>query len=334
MDFSNLGAQAAKGDTTSRAIVENRVLQYDSDFACYEVADLDQPISTDFRHLLDHIEMKRNLAGAAKVNAFLTLGSKTGREAMATVKEYQENRDPDAPIKVRVRELRTMLANYTGPFCTPVHRPMYEADDLIIQYQHARIKKHGWYSSCIMSGDKDLWMGQGLHCNPKTGALEMVKGFGSCGYKDVGNVKPKLVGLGPSWFWHQMIMGDKADNIPGLEKISNHDLDTYFPLKTGKARKDGLASCGEAKAYEIMKGITSHDVAAKIVFNLYYNCYGTLATERFFEQAYLLWMQRTANDPYDVIRYLYSSCNLTIKPNKAQLAKLEAFKQLCQSEGV
>jgi DNA polymerase-1 len=327
MNFNNLGSQAAKGDSTSRAIVEDRVLQYDADFACYEVADLDQPPSVDFRHLLEHITVKRHQAGAAHVNVFITLGTKTGREAMATVKPYQENRDPDAPIKVRVRELRDMLANYVGEVCTPVHKPMYEADDLIVQYQHARIKEHGWYSSCVMSGDKDLWMAQGLHCNPKTGELVMVKGFGKTEYKDVGNVKPKLVGLGTSWFWHQMIMGDKADNIPGLEKISNKDLDMYFPLKSGKPRKDGAGACGEAKAYEVLKTVTTDEEAAKRTWVLYYNYYGPTAMERFFEQAYLLWMQRNYADPYDVIKYFEKSCKLKITPNKQQRAKLGEFEK-------
>jgi len=325
MDFSRLGKAAAKSESVSRPIVAGRELQYDADFACYEVADLDEPVSKNFKALLDHIEYKRCLAGAETVVAHITLGEKSGREAMATVKPYQENRDPDAPIKVRVRELRQMLANHKVS-AYDLHR---EADDVMIMRQHARIKVHGWESSVIMSGDKDLWMGQGWHCDPKTGRMYLVKGYGKTEYREVGNVKPKMVGEGTSWFWHQMIMGDKADNIPGLEMISNQDLDVYFPLKSKKKRKLGAGKCGEAKAYEVLKGVQDDKTAAKRVYNLYWNYYQSSAAERFLEQAYLLWMQRNDN-PWDVGVYL-EQCGLKIVPTQRQIQVVEEFRNRCDS---
>lgn len=331
MDFQKLGETAAKSDTTTRKIVEGRVLQYDADFACYEVSDLDETTAQSFKRLLDHIEMKRCMVGAEHVNVHITLGTKSGREAMATVKEYQENRDPDAPIKVRVRELRHMLANQGGTATmTPVYNLNYEADDMMVKYQHERIKSHGWESSVIMSGDKDLWMGQGYHCEPKTGRLYMVKGYGTTEYREVGNVKPKLVGEGRSWFWHQMIMGDKADNIPGLEKISNNMLDKYLPLKSGKPRKQGAGACGEAKAVEVLAGVTTDKEAAQRVYELYWEYYGGAASERFIEQAYLLWMQRNDN-PWDVLDYLHNTCGLKLQPSERQRKAVGEFKELCAS---
>ena len=330
MDFQRIGESAAKSDTTARPIVQDRVLQYDADFACYEVSDLDETTAQSYKRLLDHIEVKRCLAGAEFVNAHITLGSKSGREAMATLKEYQENRDPDAPIKVRVKELRHMLANDSTVAMMPVYNLNYEADDMMVQYQHNRVKEHGVESSVIMSGDKDLWMAQGYHCDPKTGRLHIVDGFGHTEYREVGNVKPKLVGKGYSWFWHQMILGDRADNIPGLEKISNSMLDRYLPLKSGKARATGAAACGEAKAYEVLKGVTTDKEAAQRTYELYWEYYGAMASERMIEQAYLLWMQRT-EDPWDVLVYLHDMCGLKVQPSKRQLEIVEEFRSICDS---
>lgn len=329
MNFQELGTTAAKNETLARPVVKNRHLQYDADFACYEVSDLEEPLIKSYQRLLDHIEMKRVLAGAEHVNAVLTLGQKSGREGMATVKPYQLNRDPDAPIKVRVRELRHMLANATNlpDTITVVHNPMYEADDVLCKLQHERVAEFGIDSSVIMSGDKDLWMVLGWHCDQKTGAMNLAKGYGKTEYREVGNVKPKLVGEGRSWFWHQMIMGDKADNIPGLPKLDNKDMDFYFPLKSGKPRKEGSTACGEAKAVEVLKGVNHCVEAARRVYNLYWNYYGGRASEMFIEQAYLLWMQRDDN-PWDVLKYLEAK-GLNLQPSERQRKVIEGFKELC-----
>lgn len=326
MNFENLGKRASTTESMSRRIIKGRVLQYDADFACYNVSDLDEPASKSFKRLLDHLEMKRVQAGAELVNAHITLGMKSGREEMATRKEYQENRDPDKPIKVRVRELRNMLANY-APTDTmrPVFNPLYEADDMMCIMQNEAIKKHGIESSVIMSGDKDLWMVQGYHCDDNSGRIYLVDGFGKTMYKEVGNVKPKLVGEGTSWFWHQMIMGDKADNIPGLEKISNKTLDIYTPLKTGKARKEGSGTCGEAKAVLMLDGVTNDLEAARIVFKAYLEYYGNEAEPAFMEQAYLLWMQRTY-ESYDVQRFL-ESIGMPLKFTSKQMKVISEFNQ-------
>ncbi len=213
-----------------RPIVKGRELQLDADFLCYESADLDEELETNFKALLRNINYKRKMAGAETVAAHITLGSKSGREQMATVKAYQENRDPDAPIKVRVRELRKVLSKNSDKTITPVFNELYEADDTMCIRQNQRISELGVDSTVLMSGDKDLWMVQGWHCNMKNAQLEQVGGFGTTDYKEVGNKKPKLVGKGTSRFWHQMIIGERNDNIAGLEKLSNSLLDQYQPL--------------------------------------------------------------------------------------------------------
>lgn len=336
IDFQKLGKMAAKSEPAPQKIVAGRVVQYDADFACYEVANLEETTAQSFKRLLRHIDFKRRMAGAEHANAHITLGLKSGRDTMATVKPYQENRDPDAPIKVRVRELRHLLANHKPPTVPtlghpqPVYSLFHEADDMMVRYQHARIKTHGVGSSVIMSGDKDLWMGQGWHCDPKTGQMHLVNGYGHTEYREVGNIKPKLVGEGRSWFWHQMIMGDGADNIPGLEKISNSMLDKYTPLKSRKPRKKGAGLCGEGKAVIVLDGVTTDSEAARRVWQLYSRYYGDTAKERFVEQAYLLWMQRDDN-PWDVLDYLHNDCGVKVLPSNKQRQIVKEFIELCAS---
>lgn len=327
MDMSSIKriGDMAESDSLARAIVPTRTLQYDADFACYEVANMDISPVENFQDLLKHLNNKRLLVGAGHINAYLTLGEKSGREDMATVKVYQENRNPDAPIKVRVRELRNMLSTYGGTsLVTPVSSHFYEADDMMCRAQNIVLASGRVDDTVIMSGDKDLWMVQGWHACPISGRMYKVQGFGKTAYKEVGNVKPKLIGEGTSWFWHQMIMGDKADNIPGLERIDNRDLDRLTPLKSGKPRKVGSAACGEAKAVLALKNVRTEREAAGIVFRLYYNYYGKQTKARLIEQAYLLWMQRTDNE-WDVLNYL-AECGLKATPTEEQAAKVKAFK--------
>lgn len=327
MDYAALGDAAAKSSPNmNRKVHLGRVLQFDADFACYEVADMEKPASSNFKNLLDMLHMKRVMAGAETINCFITLGYKSGRDTMATVKQYQENRDPDAPIKVRVRELRNILANYEASNVKVITGHFFEADDLMCRYQNDMIKEGRVEDSVIMSGDKDLWMVQGYHACPKTGRLWKVDGYGKTEYREVGNVKPKLVGEGTSWFWHQMIMGDKADNIPGLEKLDNVTLDRYLPLKGGKARKSGSGLCGEAKAVAILEGVTTDREAAKRVYITYWEFYGAHTMTRFVEQAYLLWMQRTSNE-WDLVTFMRES-GIVATPSSKQVDIIAKFKVL------
>ena len=330
MDYAAIGVAAAKHTgSLHRQVVGSRVLQFDADFACYEVADLEQPAIDNFRNLIDFLHMKRVMVGAGHINAFITLGMKSGREQMATVKPYQENRDPDVPIKVRVRELRHLLANYSSSNVTVIVGHFFEADDLLCRYQEEMIKAGRISDSVLMSGDKDLWMVQGHHADPKTGRMWLVNGYGHTEYREVGNVKPKLVGEGTSWFWHQMIMGDKVDNIPGLPKLGNATMDIYLPLKSGKSRPHGSTACGEAKAVAILEGVKDDRTAARRVWAAYSTYYGSTAVNRFIEQAYLLWMQRDTNE-WDCIKF-FAECGIKCSPSIEQQVIVEKFREIHNS---
>ena len=298
MDFAAMGKTASISDSLERAIVTNRVLQHDTDFACYRVAaNLDETIQQCVKRVLRIVNARRKQAGAAFVNMHLTVGLKSGRKEMATVEAYQEKRNkksnPEVPY--RVEQIRASLASKCSGSYKAVVSHLIEADDNLRMYQIRQIEKHGIASSVMDSGDKDLWFTDGWHMND-SGKFYLVDGFGHTEYREVGNVEPKLVGEGTSWFWHQMIMGDSVDNIPGLPQISNTTLDVYFPLKSGKKRKDGSGSCGEAKAYKMLKETTSNGQAFGIVCEAYEAYWHDKADwrEMLVEQAFLLWIRRTS----------------------------------------
>lgn len=326
MDLQAISDAASKSAPLEATFVKGRVLQYDADFGCYECAWLDESIESNIRALKGHIEVKRKMAGAEFVNVHITLGMKGGRDQIATVKPYQEQRTGrNVEVKERVAILRNFLASYNTETVTSVVNLLQEADDSLTQYQVKQIAEHGIESSVIMSGDKDLWMSEGWHCDQKTGEFYLVEGYGKTDYKDVGNVKPKLIGRGTSWFWHQLIMGDSADNIAGLPQLSGKLMNRYLPTKTKNPNRKP-ASAGEAKAVAILKGVTTDAEAARRVHEAYKHHYPKNATEMLVEQAFLLWMRRTGAVD-DVITFL-NECGISCGFSLAQKERLKEFKRL------
>ena len=325
MDLAAISKSAAESAINEASFVLGRVLQYDADFGCYECAWLDKTVEDNIQNLIKHIDVKRQMAGAEFVNVHITLGMKGGREQIATIKPYQEqrgNRDP--LLTARVGKLRNFLANYSTNIVTPVVNLLQEADDSLSQMQLVKIKEYGLQSSVIMSGDKDLWMVDGLHCDQKTGNMYTVDGYGKTEYREVGNVKPKLVGEGTSWFWHQMLHGDTADNIAGLPTLSGRLLNKYLPTKKFNAKRKP-APCGEAKSTAILSGVTNDRDAVRRIYEAYNDLYPN-PVEMIVEQAFLLWMRRV-DDVRDCVLFLRES-GLRCDFSPAQQKRLTEFARL------
>ena len=337
MDFAAMGKTASISDSLERAIIPNRVLQHDTDFACYRVAaNMNETIEQCVTRVLSIVNARRRQAGAAFVNMHLTVGLKSGRKEMATVEAYQEkrNKKSNPELAYRVEQIRATLASKCSARYKAVVSHLIEADDNLRMYQIKQIEAHGLESSVMDSGDKDLWFTDGWHMND-AGKFYLVDGFGHTEYREVGNVKPKLVGEGTSWFWHQMIMGDTVDNIPGLPKISNTTLDIYFPLKKGK-RKAGNGNCGEAKAVGILENAGSEVEAMILVADTYMQYWGDQWIEMFVEQAFLLWIRRTSKltDVLDYLNEIGSQAEyVKFSFSEAQKTRLREYLALVKANG-
>jgi len=303
-------------------VVSGRILNLDADVSAYHCAYMDISLEACINNLKVHIETQRLMAAATHINLHLTMGTKGGRSERAEIKEYQENRKERDPLhQARVRSLRMFMETYSTDVCTPVVNKHQEADDSLAQYQYADFE-----NSIIMTIDKDLDMIPGKHIHPETYDEWYLDPngdtYGSIWIKEMASGK-KVKGQGTAFFWAQMLMGDSADNIPGLPRVGARILNKYKPtaamlkdptskaaLRAMEKRKDGL--CGAVTAYDILKGAKSDLEAYKIVRDCYKSHYGnsTMITtwqdervtrtvdELIDEQAFLLWMRRI-DDPDD-----------------------------------
>lgn len=169
-------------------------------------------------------------------------GSGNFREHIATLKPYKGNRDPTHKPKY-YREVKDYMIERLGAIV--VHGK--EADDAMATEQMNNPDD----STIIVTIDKDLNQVPGHHYNPNKDLLYYV-----------------TPGEADMWFWKQMLIGDTADNIPGINKI-------------GPKRADGLIT------------VEDNDINYKIVSGLYQQQYNDNWESAIKEVAALLWMQRS-----------------------------------------
>lgn len=306
----------------------------DADIGAYEVANLEKPDVENFQDFLDWIEYRRLLCGAYRSIPFVTAGTKGGRYELAILREYQGNRKAhrDPGLANRVRSLRSLLAE-RDPRC--VVGTDQEADDLICQYQVAALRtgsvQGGGKRTITDSTDKDLRMFPGLHLCPKSLEPVDVSGYGSC-WIDESTSSKRVLGWGTSFFWHQLLMGDQADNIPGLPYLAGRLANRYQPTAAILKAQDRLREGGTEKqleaaaralrerkplkigpvlAHAVLEGVTDDLEALRRVREAYYEWYGPgvfevedwrgtirkcTAGHMLLEQARLLWMRRVPGE--------------------------------------
>ena len=316
------------------AVVPGRILNHDADFTAYQAASVADTEAGVRREIKERIATRMELAGATQVMVHLTAkdSDKGGRYEIATIKEYQGNRDTEKPELLEYAK-EFLSSNYDA--CVWSDR---EADDGVTQYQLRCIEELGNEFVVLDSLDKDLRMVQGLHLCPETLKIVDVQGYGSCWY-DAD--KKKVLGWGTSFFWHQVLMGDSVDNIPGLPAFSKSMTLMLWPTKQytemkRRLREDTMPSgkvctyaqilhaerkiediedatngrqCGGKSAYDYLKDVDNDkDALAKVelAYKEYYgpNLFFVPGAYRkaekswgtvLLEQAYLLWMQRRHN---------------------------------------
>ena len=165
----------------------------------------------------------------------------------------------------------------------------FEADDMMGVVQ---TMKEG---TIICSRDKDLRIIPGNHFSwecgkqrslgptytDRLGRLELHEKQGTKMVKGerVPCTVDKVVGYGLKFFYLQMLMGDSADNIPGLNKW------------------------GEAKSYEVLKDLETEEDMFNLVKSLYKQSKGDEAKQYFLEQANLLWISQHGSDRYSLPKF-------------------------------
>ena len=308
-------------------MIAGRVLQVDADQACYLAGCYDdEPFAYAKRTFASLIETWRLQAGAEKCILHLTGDNKGGRFTIATVKQYQANRKGPKPL-----HLPALRAWVQATYTNTIYHHDQEADDGMAQANYAACTAGDVDRSVICTADKDLRMCSGRHLDQKTGELILVNGYGSI-YLTEGKSRV-IKGYGTSFFWAQLLMGDIADNIPGLVGIGPTTLVKYPAFHTKAleklldqcespdlAKSDKAAakieslkhkSCGAVAAYTILENCTNDLQALNAVVAAYRAHYGTEVFEHIswdgtvhmrteghmlLEQAKLLWMRRVVDE--------------------------------------
>lgn len=252
-------------------MVPGLTLHIDGDFLAYYAAGNDDTLPGQARvNLLGIVETLRSRSGSEHVVVHSTVpGSNKGeRYLVATVKPYQAQRKPGRKPKNH-GYLQDFLLGYAGDVFRSKLWSTREADDGMAACAHHAIGAAPGYA-VIATKDKDLRMVPGLHIDWDTQSLTRVPP----GCYDVVGENGKQYGL--KWFWLQMLMGDTADNIPGLER----------GVVNGK-----LTQIGEKRAEAMLADCLTNEAAADRVQALYITGYSDEWADRFVEQAALLWMR-------------------------------------------
>lgn len=282
-------------------VVPGRYLNGDGDIYAYNCAGNDDTSREEVvANLEAEVKNKMELAGADHYHLHITSdGSDKGqRHDFACVNEYQYKRKgkPKPANLAFARQYILNNMNSTGHIDQ-------EADDGLAQYQQAFLDRNEAHLCVLDSADKDLRMVLGLHLDPYTGAIVSTTGYDECWYD---SDKGKVFGWGHSFFWHQLLMGDTADDIPGLKDFGREISVTRWPtapLKeqerrvdewtmpsgkklTGKQHDTAVAkalsirdnfkakACGAKGVFEYLEGIDNNQDAYTAVLDAYKGHYG------------------------------------------------------------
>ncbi len=223
-------------------LIDGDVICYRVGFAVKEDEPVENALAT-IKHVLNNI-MDR-FPEATSRRLFLT-GKGNFRDDIATLRPYKGNRDP-ANRPHYYKEIRDYMLEHQG--AEMVHGQ--EADDAQAIEQWKNKDK----STVIVGIDKDLYMIPGYHYHWVKDELKYIT----------------LADANRHFFW-QMLVGDRTDNIPGIDGIG--------PVKADKL----LAPCNK----DVMK-------MAQVVRAEYDRQYGGNAPAAHKEIANLLWMRREEN---------------------------------------
>lgn len=327
-------------------VVPGRTVHIDADFVAYHISyeKPDDPKTIDdMQHNAEVIiEHLRRSACAQYVHMHLTPSSsnKGGRYAFAIQKPYQGNRDD----KAKPRLLHIMRQWLSDRYPGTLHQ-FCEADDGMSSSQYAAIQAGQTDLSIIASKDKDLRMVPGWHMDWDSGALIYVDPATPFGWVELvekksalGAVTKKLHGYGQKWFWAQMLIGDSADNIAGLPKITGAYMNSIQPtapvlaaqkvladdsstekqrqkaIKVMNERKPGL--CGPATAIKLLDLVHDNQQAFLLVRSLY-EAYGNEIGfthhqtgepvdfgQVFLSEGRMLWMRKEPTNPDCFVNFL------------------------------
>lgn len=253
-----------------------RILLLDADGPAYKAAATVKTLDTAIRKFIKLALTQMFLTNSEHGKLYLTASGcvKAYRDCYPTVKPYQGNRSGKAkppllePLRCAIARIAAEGGAGLPPELSVELHHYWEADDAMIMDAHAQGPL-----GLVESADKDLRLTPGPYLEQETGVIDIISdryGWISEAYTPAGKLKIK--GHGTAFFWAQMLMGDKADNVVGLSKLDGKPI-------------------GERGALNFLAGITSEQEAAeKVAWAYVRNGQDMLA------EAECLWLRRNQHD--------------------------------------
>lgn len=258
--------------------VPGRTIIIDGDGPCYVAAATVKRLDTAISRFKSEMLKQMFLAKATSARIHLTASAsdKHGRFRVIASQPYQGNRTNKAkpallePLRVAVADNSTWLDEYSVMLHTEL-----EADDGMMQDAYL-LGENG----VIRSDDKDLRMTPYPYYDIAKGQVMASQPEGWVSLACTPSGVSKIVGQGPMFFWGQMIAGDQADHIRGLQTL------------------DGK-KCGPAAAFEALGNMKSQAQAANFVIDKY-----RAIGQNVVAEGWLLWLTRWHKD--NVLTYMLS----------------------------
>lgn len=253
-----------------------RVLLLDADGPAYVASCTAKTLDTAIRRFIKLALTQMFLTNSEHGKLYLTASGcvKAYRDCYPTVKPYQGNRSGKAkppllePLRCAIARIAAEGGAGLPPELSVELHHYWEADDAMIMDAHTQ-----GALGLVESADKDLRLTPGPYLEQETGVIDIIPnryGWISEAYTPSGKLKVK--GHGLAFFWAQMLMGDKADNVMGLSKLDGKPI-------------------GERGALNFLAGVqTEHEAAEKVAWAYVRNGQNMLA------EAECLWLRRNQHD--------------------------------------
>lgn len=220
-------------------LIDCDVITYRCGFAVKDDEPLEYALSTVKHSVLGILD---KFPDRKDQRLFLT-GKNNFRDKIATIQVYKGNRDPSHKPKF-YQEIKDYLIDVHGAEVVNG----IEADDA----QGMEQWKHKDRSTVIVGIDKDMRMIPGWHYNYVKDILDYV-----------------TLQDGNAFFFHQMLVGDRTDNVPGIKGL------------------------GEVKAAKLLAPCQKDVIRMRdTVMEQYIKQYGSDGERAYHEVANLLWIRR------------------------------------------
>lgn len=273
-------AAAAQPEPQFAKAQAGRVLIIDGDSDAYVVSAKVKTMPTAIRNFQRSILEQMFMAQAETAEVHLTArtSDKAGRGRIKAFKPYQANRTGKSrpALLEPLREAMALEENWLPEFTVELHEEL-EADDacMISSYY---LGDRG----VLTSDDKDLRVTPHRYYERRTGTVLEPCGWGSLWEYVTPAGSMSIEGHGEVFLWAQMLMGDGADNIRGIDKYQ------------GK-------NCGPVTVSELLVHIPDELNCPEYIINLVLDAYRE-SDQNPLPEGWLLHMLRSRDD--DFYQYL------------------------------